>query len=48
MEVGKDGQDKYAIPHNSPCFSPGIWWASTAAAAGLCVTAENSNDVASP
>ena len=48
MEVGENGEDRYSIPHNSPCFSPGVWWASTAAAAGLCVTAENQNDVSSP
>ena len=40
--------DRYKIPHNSPCFVNGTWWASAAAAAGLCVTVENPNDVSSP
>jgi len=44
LEVGGDGEQSYTIPGNSPCFTPGLWWASTAAAAGLCVTAENSDD----
>lgn len=48
VEVGEKGEDRYSVPHNSPCFSPGIWWASTAAAAGLCVTAEDEDDVSSP
>ena len=48
IQVGEDEEDRYIIPHNSPCFSPGTWWASTAAAAGLCVTAENEDDVSSP
>lgn len=48
IQVGEDEEDRYIIPHNSPCFSPGVWWASTAAAAGLCVTAENEDDVSSP
>lgn len=48
IEVGEDEEDTYVIPHNSPCFSPGVWWASTAAAAGLCLTAEDEEDVSSP
>lgn len=48
MEVGEDDEDRYTVPHNSPCFSPPLWWASTAAAAGLCVTVENEDDVSSP
>ncbi len=44
----KDGKT-YTVPHNSPCFRPGMWWAATAAAAGLCVTAENRRrDIPSP
>ncbi len=44
----KDGET-FTVPHNSPCFSPGVWWASSAAAAGLCVTAENRRrDIPSP
>ena len=46
--VGDDGQGSYIIPANSPCFTPPLWWASAAAAAGLCVTVENENDVSSP
>jgi len=48
LEVGGDREQSYTIPGNSPCFTPGLWWASTAAAAGLCVTAENSEDSVSP
>jgi hypothetical protein len=55
VEVGgdkddKDGkrEDRYVVPHNSPCFTPATWWASAAAAAGLCLTVENKNDVSSP
>lgn len=49
-DVDDDDQagDRYKIPHNSPCFVNGTWWASAAAAAGLCVTVENPNDVSSP
>jgi hypothetical protein len=44
----KDGET-FVVPHNSPCFRPGLWWASSAAAAGLCVTAENRRrDIPSP
>jgi hypothetical protein len=46
--VGDDGQESYIIPANSPCFTPPLWWASTAAAVGLCVTVENEDDVSSP
>ena len=42
------GDAGYTIPHNSPCFRSGTWWASAAAATALCVTAEDSNDTASP
>lgn len=43
------GDTGYTIPHNSPCFRNGLWWASAAAATALCVTAEDSsNDVSSP
>jgi hypothetical protein len=42
------GDTNYSIPHNSPCFRSGTWWASAAAATALCVTAEDSNDTASP
>lgn len=50
LDKDKDKVDesRYVIPPNSPCFSPPLWWASTAAAAGLCVTAENEDDVSSP
>lgn len=53
LEVVDSDKDKidearYVIPPNSPCFSPPLWWASTAAAAGLCLTTENENDVSSP
>lgn len=48
MEVGEDGEERYTVPHNSPCFTPPLWWASAAAAAGLCVTVENEDDVSSP
>lgn len=50
LDDDKNGLDesRYVVPSNSPCFSPGVWWASTAAAAGLCVTVENENDVSSP
>jgi hypothetical protein len=54
MQVGGDRddqderEDRYVVPHNSPCFTPGLWWASAAAAAGLCVTVEDKKDVASP
>jgi hypothetical protein len=48
MEIGKDGQESYTVPANSPCFTPPLWWASTAAAVGLCVTAEDRDDVSSP
>lgn len=41
-------ESRYVVPHNSPCFTPGLWWASAAAAAGLCVTVENADDVSSP
>jgi len=41
-------ESRYVIPGNSPCFSPPLWWASTAAAAALCVTVENEDDVSSP
>ncbi len=40
LEVGS-GSEEYVIPGNSPCFTPGLWWASSAAAAGLCVTVED-------
>ena len=42
IEVG-DGSEEYVIPGNSPCFTPGLWWASSAAAAGLCLTVEDNN-----
>lgn len=43
------GEAGYTIPHNSPCFRSGTWWASAAAATALCVTVEDSNnDVSSP
>lgn len=45
---GDDREDRYVIPHNSPCFTPGTWWASAAAAAALCVTVEDKDDVESP
>ena len=54
MEVGGDRddqderEDRYVIPHNSPCFTPGTWCARAAAAAALCVTGEDKKDVASP
>ncbi len=48
VEVGNDDKESYFIPHNSPCFSPGLWWASSAAAAGLCVTVEDNTDSTSP
>ena len=53
LEVVDENRDqidesRYIIPPNSPCFSPPLWWASTAAAAGLCVTTENEDDVSSP
>jgi hypothetical protein len=48
VQVGANGEDKYTIPHNSPCFSPGLWWASNAAALGTCVTVENESDRTSP
>ena len=48
LEVGGEGEQSYTIPGNSPCFTPGAWWASTAAAAGLCVTAESIDDRVSP
>lgn len=38
----------WQVPHNSPCFRPGLWWASAAAAAGLCVAVEDEKDVSSP
>jgi len=45
----ESGEAGYTIPHNSPCFRRGTWWASAAAATALCVTAEDSdNDVSSP
>lgn len=44
-----DKADKiFKIPHNSPCFRPGLWWASAAAATGLCIAAEDEDDVSSP
>ncbi len=50
LDKDKDNIDesRYVIPPNSPCFSPPLWWASTAAAAGLCVTTENEDEVSSP
>jgi hypothetical protein len=48
IEVGDDGEESYIVPANSPCFTPPLWWASTAAAAGLCVTVEDRDDVSSP
>ena len=48
IEIGDDDQESYIVPANSPCFTPPLWWASTAAAAGLCVTAEDKDDVSSP
>ena len=48
IEVGDDRKESYMIPHNSPCFSPGLWWASSAAAAGLCLTVEDKTDSSSP
>jgi hypothetical protein len=48
LEVGGDGETRYVIPGNSPCFRPGTWWASAAAAAALCVTVENEDEVTSP
>lgn len=45
---GDEREDRYVVPHNSPCFTPGTWWASAAAAAALCVTVEDKKDVASP
>ncbi len=48
VEVGA-GEAGYTVPHNSPCFRSGTWWASAAAATALCVTVEDSeNDVSSP
>ena len=32
-EVGEDEEERYTVPHNSPCFKPPLWWASAAAAA---------------
>lgn len=46
--AGEDEERRYVIPGNSPCFTPGMWWASTAAAAGLCLSAEDEKDVSSP
>lgn len=48
VKVAARGEDKYVIPHNSPCFSPGLWWASNAAALGTCVTVEDEKDRSSP
>jgi hypothetical protein len=48
LEVGGDGETRYVVPGNSPCFRSGMWWASAAAAAALCVTVENEDDVSSP
>lgn len=50
LDTDKDGMDesRYVVPSNSPCFTPGLWWASTAAAAGLCVSVEDEDDVSSP
>lgn len=48
IEIGDGGEERYTVPANSPCFSPPLWWASTAAAAGLCLTVENEDDVSSP
>lgn len=47
-DAGADEERRYVIPGNSPCFTPGMWWASTAAAAGLCLSAEDEKDVSSP
>lgn len=48
LEVGGDGETRYVVPGNSPCFRSGMWWASAAAATALCVTVENESDVSSP
>jgi hypothetical protein len=48
VEVGERGEENYLIPRNSPCFSPGLWWASSAAAVGACVTVEDEKDRTSP
>lgn len=48
VEVGSKGEVRYVIPANSPCATPPLWWASAAAAAGLCLTVENEDDVSSP
>lgn len=48
IEVGERGEKSMLIPHNSPCFSPGLWWASSAAAVGACVTVEDETDSSSP
>lgn len=42
------GEAGYTIPHNSPCFRSGTWWASAAAATALCVSVEKPEDTASP
>lgn len=48
VEVTGRGEESYKIPRNSPCFSPGLWWASSAAAVGACVTVEDEEDRTSP
>lgn len=48
VEVGEGEEERFMLPGNSPCFTPGMWWASSAAAAGLCLSVENEDDVASP
>ena len=48
LEVVGDGETRYVVPGNSPCFRSGMWWASAAAAAALCVTVENESEVMSP
>ncbi len=48
VEVEGRSEESYTIPRNSPCFSPGLWWASSAAAVGACVTVEDERDRTSP
>lgn len=48
IEVGEGEEDRFMLPGNSPCFTPGMWWASAAAAAGLCLSVEDEKDVSSP
>ncbi|MEZ5440744.1 MAG: hypothetical protein R3F15_04590 [Lysobacterales bacterium] len=48
VEVGERGEESFRIPPNSPCFSPGLWWASSAAAVGTCITVEDETDRTSP